>query len=91
MKMNIGRFVKQVFKWRWEQSTCEIYGSVYIRILWPAGQKYPKSWRFVAHGKEQILNEVPIFCVGPASCLTRRAWHMQLWLMDQSGYVHLAR
>ena len=29
-------------------------------------------------------------CVWSARCLTRRAWHMQLWAMDH-GYFHLAR
>jgi len=34
---------------------------------------------------------LPILRGWPASYLTRRAWHMQLWPVDQSGYVHLAR
>jgi len=34
---------------------------------------------------------LPIFCGWPADCLTRTAWHIQLWPVDQSGYEHLAQ
>jgi len=30
------------------------------------------------------------FCRWPSRCLTRKDWHIQLWPVDQSGYVHLA-
>jgi len=33
---------------------------------------------------------LPIFCGWPTSCLTCRAWNIQLWPVDQSGYVRLA-
>ena len=54
----------------------------------------PVAWelKFCGPGKGPDFKRVlPIFRGWPASCLTRRAWHMQLWPVDQSGYVHLAR
>ena len=30
---------------------------------------------------------LPIICGWPANCLTRRAWHMQLWPVDQTGFM----
>ena len=40
------------------------------------------------YGFERVL---PIFHGWPASCLTLRAWHMQLWPVEQSDYLHLAQ
>jgi len=58
---------------------------------WPAGQKWLGTCNFVVSRKVEILNRVPILRGRPASCLIRRAWHTQLWPVDQCGYVHLAR
>jgi len=55
---------------------------------WPAGQKWPGRWSFVPRGKVQSLKSTNLPWV---ICLPRRAWHMQLWPVDQSGRVHLAQ
>jgi len=39
-----------------------------------------------------VINQTntQIFSGRPAICLTRRTWHIELWPVDQSGYVHFA-
>ena len=58
-----------------------------VRTSWNNGDLIKHTHR------ERRLRVLPIFCRRSVICLTRRAWHMQLWPVDQSGYVglHLAR
>ena len=56
------------------------------------GPKIDREWKFCGPRKGPYFERaLPIFRGWPASCLPRRAWHMQLWPVDQSGYVYLAR
>jgi len=55
--------------------------------FWSPGQRWPGSWIHVPRGKIQILKQAlrffTIFRGWPASCLTRRAWRMQIRPVDQ--------
>jgi len=52
-------------------------------VLWPVERSITWSEH---HEFSRVL---PIFRGWTANCLTRRAWHMQLWPVGQSGYVHI--